>query len=69
MTFAQMIGDTTKEYKAEAYNMHAMLVLLEVGISQCCFAEIDTSHVIPHGRYKNHGARVCSKCKRVVYRV
>jgi hypothetical protein len=39
------------------------------GLSNCCQAPIDESHVITKGRHKGHGPRFCSKCKRLAYMV
>lgn len=39
------------------------------GLSTCCEAELDVSQVIPSGKYKNHGPRFCSKCKRLCFMV
>jgi len=36
------------------------------GISPCCKAPIDESKVIPRGKYKGHGPRYCSKCRKCV---
>ena len=43
--------------------------LIAKGFSPCCEAPIDKSRVIAEGRHKGHGARFCSKCKKVVYMV
>lgn len=40
--------------------------LILSGISPCCKAEIDKSHLIPSGRYKGHGKAYCSKCRRCI---
>ena len=37
------------------------------GISECCHALIDESHVIKEGSYKGHGIRFCSECKKVLF--
>lgn len=39
------------------------------GISNCCRVPIDDSLVISEGKYKNHGPRYCSKCKRLLYQI
>lgn len=41
----------------------------KTGLSMCCEAPIDTSHVIQSGRHKGHGARYCSKCKKCLFMV
>ena len=38
-------------------------------LSPCCKAPLDKTQVIQSGKYKNHGPRFCSKCKRVVFMV
>lgn len=38
-------------------------------LSNCCEAPIDYSQVIEKGRYKNHGPRYCSKCKKCLFMV
>lgn len=38
-------------------------------LSSCCEAPIDYSQVIEKGRCKNHGQRLCSKCRRCLYHV
>lgn len=43
--------------------------LISKGLSPCCEAKIDDSHVIKEGSHKGHGARFCSKCGKLAYMV
>jgi len=43
------------------------LAMIAKGMSNCCNAPLDCSHVIRSGSYEGHGPRFCSKCKRVVF--
>jgi len=54
----------TKEKEHERH-----MDLMRRGLSSCCEAPFDTSQVITSGRFKNHGPRFCSKCKRVCFMV
>ena len=42
---------------------------LQRGVSSCCEAPLDTSHVITEGRHKGHGPRFCSKCHKCAFMV
>lgn len=43
--------------------------LMMQGLSSCCEAKIDESHVITEGEHKGHGPRFCSKCHKLAYMV
>lgn len=43
--------------------------VLRTGITDCCQAEVDTTHVIKEGRHKGHGRYYCSKCKQLLFMV
>lgn len=43
--------------------------LLRNGLSPCCEAPVDESQVITSGRFKGHGSRYCSKCRKLLYTV
>jgi hypothetical protein len=43
--------------------------LMHKGLSSCCEAPFDTSQVIKGGKYKNHGPRFCSKCRKLCFMV
>jgi len=46
-----------------------VLACVAAGRSPCCDAPLDQSRVVPTGRYKGHGPRLCSKCGVEVFRV
>lgn len=56
-------SDEEKKGNAEA---ERVIACLERGVSPCCEAPLDLSHVIKSGRYKGHGKRFCSQCRRWV---
>jgi hypothetical protein len=58
---------TEAEIEQEQKDWDRTLELLIKGLSPCCGAEIDTSHVITEGKHKGHGQRFCSKCHKVVF--
>ena len=60
---------TREEIEAEDKVFQRTMELMKQGLSSCCEAPIDTSHVIPSGQYKNHGPRYCSECGRLTYMV
>jgi hypothetical protein len=43
--------------------------LINRGLSFCCEAPIDESHVVKEGRHAGHGPRYCSKCRDLVFLV
>lgn len=55
--------------KAEENPIERIERLSELGLTSCCEAPVDYSQVIEKGRYKNHGPRFCSKCRRCLYQV
>jgi len=59
---AEELAEQEKEFKRQ-------MDLLMQGLSSCCEAPIDTTQVIQSGRYKGHGPRICSKCRKLVFRV
>jgi len=60
---------TREEIEAEDKAFQRAMELMKQGLSSCCEAPIDTSHVIPDGKHKNHGPRYCSECGRLAYMV
>ena len=60
---------TREEVEAQDKEFKRTIDLMKQGLSSCCEAPIDESHVIPDGQHKGHGPRYCSKCKRCVYMV
>ena len=58
-----------EEIQAELDSHERTIKLMMQGLSSCCEAAIDESHVIASGEHKGHGPRFCSKCKKVVYMV
>lgn len=47
--------------------IHSAVELWNKGLSDCCEAPIDKSHVIKEGRNKGHGRYICSKCKKIIF--
>lgn len=62
-------GYTREEVEAEERETERRMELMLKGVSPCCEAPIDESHVIPDGEHKGHGPRFCSKCHRCVFMV
>lgn len=60
-------GYTTEELEQQRADFEARLEALRQNLSPCCRAELDMSHVITEGMFKNHGPRFCTKCGKVVY--
>jgi hypothetical protein len=60
---------TVEELAAKEAEQQRHIDLMRQGLSSCCEAPFDTSQVITSGRFKNHGPRFCSKCKRVCFMV
>jgi len=60
---------TAQEIAADEVSNKRDMDLFQKGLSSCCEAPIDTSRVITEGRHKGHGARYCSKCKRLCFMV
>lgn len=60
---------TAEELAEKEAKMVRSLELMKVGLSSCCEAPFDTSHVITKGEHKNHGPRFCSKCKTLCFMV
>ena len=60
---------TKEEIEAEDKEFQRTVELMKKGLSSCCEAPIDISHVITDGQHKGHGPRYCSKCKRMAYMV
>lgn len=58
-----------EELAAKEAERQRHIDLMRKGLSSCCEAPFDTSQVITQGRFKNHGPRFCSKCKRVCFMV
>lgn len=50
-------------------DMERAIELMKKGLSSCCEATIDESHVIREGEHKGHGPRYCSECGKVAYMV
>ena len=72
------IGDTEcggynplnlEELAAKEAETERHMNLMRKGLSSCCKAPFDTSHVITSGQHKNHGPRFCSKCKKLCFMV
>ncbi len=57
---------TPEELDAQDAELERHIDLMRKGITSCCEAPIDMSQVIPSGRFKGHGPRFCSKCRKVV---
>ena len=60
---------TEEQIQERMREIEEMELCFEEGISICCKAPIDDSHVIESGEHKGHGPRFCSKCKKCVYMV
>lgn len=60
---------TEEEIQAHEDKLDKLIDAFRRGVSACCGAEIDTSHVITEGEYENHGPRLCSKCGALAYMV
>jgi len=60
---------TTEELEAKEKEMQRNLDLMNAGLSSCCEAPFDFSHVIPDGQFKGHGPRFCSECKALCFMV
>ena len=60
---------TAEELAEKSAKLVRQLELLKLGLSSCCEAPFDTSHVITEGEHKNHGPRFCSKCKTLCFMV
>jgi hypothetical protein len=60
---------TAEELAEKSAALVRQLELLKAGLSSCCEAPFDTSHVITEGEHKNHGPRFCSKCKALCFMV
>ena len=58
---------TAEEIAAKEAESERFITLLDQGLSACCEAPLDKSRVIPSGKYKGHGPRLCSKCGEVVF--
>ena len=56
---------TAEEIEAEEKAWERSVDLLRRGLSPCCEAPLDVSHVIERGRHKGHGPRFCSKCRQL----
>jgi hypothetical protein len=51
----------------KAYTIYDCRVMERTRKSACCDAEIDFSAVFKAGLNRQHGTRVCSNCKDVLY--
>jgi hypothetical protein len=60
---------TKEEIEADEAATKRCVELMQRGLSSCCEAPIDESHVIREGRHKGHGPRYCSKCGRCCFMV
>lgn len=60
---------TAEELEKKEADMQRHMDLMRKGLSSCCEAPFDTTQVITSGRFKNHGPRYCSKCKRLCFMV
>jgi len=56
----------TADHEAE---YQKIMSAMRRGVSACCDAPEDTSHVIESGSHKGHGQRYCSKCGKLLYMV
>ena len=58
-----------EELAAKEADHQRHMDLMRQGLSSCCEAPFNVSHVITKGQFKNHGPRFCSKCKRCCFMV
>ncbi len=58
---------TEDEVQEMVREMEHCLDCMTRGVSSCCEAEIDKSHLIKEGPHKGHGRAFCSKCQKCVY--
>jgi hypothetical protein len=58
---------TAEELAEKEAQLKRHMELMRQGLSGCCEAPFDTSHVLTSGRFKGHGPRYCSKCKALCF--
>lgn len=58
-----------EEVEADQKLMDYAMDCLRKGITSCCEAKVDKSHVIIDGPHKGHGPRYCSKCGKLAFMV
>jgi len=65
----QFVATTNEQINEREARITRALDLIEQGLSACCEAPLDLSHVITDGQYKGHGPRFCSKCQKLAFMV
>lgn len=58
---------TAEEIAEDKASVERVFACLSLGVSPCCEAPLDESHVATSGRHKGTGPRLCSKCKAFVF--